>query len=83
MTLDEFILSDGVAPPEVSQVFAGHGLIDQFLSQQTLGKEEIKISYFRPSTYHNKDGAGIYYSIYQVVVDKNKNIIRWLEKDAY
>jgi hypothetical protein len=82
MTLEELIQSDQVAPPEVSQVFAGQGLLHQFLSQETLGKEEIRISYLRPSTYHNKNGAGIYYSIYQVVVDRNKKIIRWLEKDA-
>lgn len=83
MTLEELILSDQIAPPEVSQVFAGQGLLDQFIYQQTLGKEEIRISYLRPSTFYNKNGAGIYYSIYQVVVDKNKNIICWLEKDAY
>lgn len=83
MTLEEFILSDQIAPPEVSTVFAGQGLLDQFLSQKNLGRKEIKISYLKPSIYHNKNGSGIYYSIYQVVVDKNKNIIRWLKKDAY
>lgn len=83
MTLEEFIHSKEVAPPGVSKVFAGQGLIDQFLAQQSMGKEEIKISYLRPSTYHNKDGSGVYYSIFGIVVDKNKKIIRWLEKDAY
>jgi len=83
MTLEEFIISDEIAPPEVSQVFAGKGLIDQFLMQLRSEKEEIRISYLKPQRYHNKHGSGIYYSVFGVVVDRNKNIIRWLEKDAY
>jgi hypothetical protein len=83
MTLEDFIDSDGVAPPEVSRVFAGQGLLDQFLIQLNSGKEEIRISYLKPQRYHNKHGSGIYYSVFGVVVDRNKNIIRWLEKDAY
>ncbi len=83
MTLDDLILSDQIASPEVSQVFAGQGLIDQFLMQQSMGKSEIKIAYFKPLPYRNKNGAGIYYSVFEVVVDQNKNIIRWLKKDAY
>jgi hypothetical protein len=83
MTLEEFIHSKEVAPPEVSRVFAGQGLIDQFLVQQSMGKKEIKISYFKPLPYHNKNGAGIYYSVFEVVVDQDKNIIRCLEKNAY
>jgi len=83
MTLEEFIISDEIAPPEVSKVFAGSGLIDQFLMQLRSEKEEIRISYLKPQRYHNKNGTGIYYSVFGVVVDRNKNIIRWLEKDAY
>ena len=82
MTLEELICSDRVAPPEVSQVFAGQGLLDQFLVQQSMGKKEIKIAYLRPLPYRNKNGAGIYYSVFELIVDQNKNIIRWLEKDA-
>jgi hypothetical protein len=83
MTLEDFIGSDSVAPPEVSRVFAGQGLLDQFLIQLNSGKEEIRISYLKPQKYHNKNGIGIYYSVFSLVVDRNKNIIRWLEKDAY
>jgi hypothetical protein len=53
------------------------------LIQLNSGKEEIRISYFKPQKYHNKHESGIYYSVFGVVVDRNKNIIRWLEKDAY
>jgi hypothetical protein len=67
----------------MSRVFAGQGLLDQFLLQLDSGKEEIRISYLKPQRYYNKKGSGIYYSIFGVVVDRNKNIIRWLEKDAY
>jgi hypothetical protein len=83
MTLEEFINSEQVAPPEVSQVFAGQGLLDQFLIQLKLGKEEIRVSYLKPQVYYNKNGSGVYYSVFGVIVDRNKNIIRWLEKDAY
>jgi hypothetical protein len=83
MTLEELITSDKVAPPEVSQVFAGQGLLDQFLIQLNSGKEEIRISYLKPQAYHTKNGIGIYYSVFGLIVDRNRNIIRWLEKDAY
>ena len=83
MTLEELISSDEIAPPEVSQVFAGQGLLDQFLMQLNSGKEEIRVSYLKPQKYHNKNGSGVYYSVFGVVVDRNKNIIRWLEKNAY
>lgn len=71
MTLDEFIKSDKVAPPEISEVFAGNGLIQQFEYGKALGTNRIVISYFRPMSYMGK----AYYEIYHLLLDRYGNII--------
>ena len=71
MTLDEFIKSDKVAPPEISQVFAGAGLIQQFEIGKALGANRIVVSYFKPMFYADKT----YYEIYHLLLDCYGNII--------
>lgn len=71
MTLDEFIKSDKVAPPEISQVFAGEGLIRQFENEKALGTNRIVVSYFRPMVYLGK----AYHEIYHLLLDRYGNII--------
>ena len=71
MTLDEFIKSDKVAPPEISQVFAGNGLIRQFEIGKALGKNRIVVSYFKPMSYEGKT----YHETYHILLDRYGNII--------
>lgn len=71
MTLDDFIKSDKVAPPEISQVFAGEGLIKQFENGKALGTNRIVVSYFRPMSYMNKP----HYEIYHLLLDRYGNIL--------
>jgi hypothetical protein len=80
MTLEEFANSEEVAPAEISKVFAGSGLMEQFNHQLSSGAKEIKISYLKPESFRNKDGEHSYFSIYQVLVDRFGNITERIKK---
>ena len=80
MTLEEFIISDEVAPEEISTIFAGVGLLDQFSHQVLSGCKEIKILYFKPESFANKDGKHSYFSIHEILVDSSGNIIKRIAK---
>jgi hypothetical protein len=81
MTLEDFILSEEVAPQKISKVFAGNGLIEQFKHQLLTGEKNIKIFYLRPESFSNRSGEVIsYFSTHQIVVDRTGRIIERIPK---
>lgn len=76
MTLEEFINGPGVASKDISQVFAGSGLIDQFNLQRKSGVKLPIIAYLKPKTMIINKKEVFWHEIYYLLVSEEGIIIR-------
>lgn len=82
MTLDEFLDSGDIASDDISSVFGASGVRSQFAASLLTKEEQFKLLYFKPQVYKNRSSSGIYYSIYEMLVDRSGKVIALNRKNS-